>query len=128
MKKETLKKDLNVYGEPLKPCCQKLNTGFTRTGYCEVIREDIANHSVCAVLTKEFLEFSRFRGNDLSTPRPEFDFPGLQADDCWCLCATRWLEAHQHGVAPKIKLLSTNQSALEIIPLELLSQYAVDLI
>ena len=119
---------LNVYGEPLQPCCEDLQAGFTRTGYCEVIAEDIGNHSVCIVASKQFLEFSRFRGNNLSTPMPEFDFPGLKAGDCWCLCAARWLEAYENDMAPKVKLLSTHQAVLTVVPLELLRKFAVDLV
>jgi len=121
------KKMLNVYGEPLQPCCEKLATGFTRTGYCEVITEDIGVHAVCTQITKDFLEYSRFRGNDLSTPHPEFNFPGLKSGDCWCLCATRWLEAYENDMAPKVKLLSTHMAALEIVPLNILREYAIDL-
>jgi hypothetical protein len=82
---------------------------------------------VCVEVTQDFLEFSRFRGNDLSTPLPEFGFPGLQPGDRWCLCAARWLEAHEHGMAPRVLLKGTHERALEIVPLQLLKQFAVDL-
>jgi uncharacterized protein (DUF2237 family) len=87
----------------------------------------LGSHTVCVEVTREFLEFSRFRGNDLSTPRPEFEFPGLKPGDRWCLCAARWLEAHRHGMAPRVFLKATHSRALEVVPLALLKQFAVDL-
>ena len=99
----------------------------TRSGCCETDAQDLGSHTVCAVMTAEFLEFSRARGNDLSTPRPEFGFPGLQPGDRWCLCAARWLDAHQSGMAPRVLLKGTHSRALEIVPLELLKKFAVDL-
>jgi hypothetical protein len=123
MKEESV----NVFGEPLQSCSDELLTGFFRDGCCNTGEQDLGSHTVCVSLTQEFLEFSRFRGNDLSTPRPEFSFPGLKAGDHWCLCAARWLEAHQQGRAPRVLLTRTHRRALEIVPLELLSEYALDL-
>ena len=105
----------NVYGKALKPCCDRPITGFTRTGYCEVTEEDFGNHSVCAVVTEEFLEYTAKQGNDLSTPNPAFNFPGLKPGDHWCLCASRWKEALEAGVAPPVILESTHEDALEVL-------------
>ena len=126
---ETMKMDesLNVFGEPLDSCSNNPLTGFFRDGCCNTSDQDTGSHTVCVEVSTEFLEFSRARGNDLSTPRPEFGFSGLQAGDRWCLCAARWLEAHQHHMAPRVYLTRTHQKALEIAPLELLREYAVDL-
>lgn len=118
---------LNVLGGPLLTCSDSPVTGFFRDGCCNTSDEDFGSHTVCVVLTDEFLAYSKAAGNDLSTPRPEFDFPGLKAGQRWCLCAARWVEAWRAGKAPKISLNSTNQAALEIVPLDLLKQYAVDL-
>ena len=118
---------LNVLGGPLLTCSDQPLTGFFRDGCCNTSDEDIGSHTVCIILTAEFLEFSKARGNDLSTPHPEFDFPGLQPGQRWCLCAARWLEAFQAGKAPRVSLNATNQSALEIVPLEALKQHAIDL-
>ncbi len=118
---------LNVFGESLETCSEKPMTGFFRDGCCNTSKQDLGSHTVCTQVTQEFLEFSRFRGNDLSTPRPELGFPGLRAGDQWCLCAARWLEAYQHGMAPNIYLTRTHERALDIIPLELLQEFAVDL-
>ncbi|WP_100657800.1 DUF2237 family protein [Alteromonas flava] len=112
----------NVLGKPLQLCCG--NTGFTREGFCYVPDSDFGNHSVCAVMTDEFLQFSLQRGNDLLTPNPQYSFPGLKAGDKWCLCASRWLEAESAGVAPPVVLAAVNQKALDIIPLQTLRQYA----
>jgi len=108
----------NVLGQPLEPCCNKLKTGWFRSGSCETDENDHGRHVVCVVATDEFLAFSRAAGNDLSTPRPEFAFPGLKDGDCWCLCAARWQEALEAGVAPKVKLASTEESALELLDLD----------
>lgn len=124
MKKEPA---LNVYGEALQPCSENPVTGFFRDGCCNTCAEDAGSHTVCIEASAEFLEYSRFRGNDLSTPVPEFGFPGLKSGDCWCLCAARWLEAHEHKMAPKLRLASTHAKALEIVPLELMKPYALDL-
>jgi hypothetical protein len=118
---------LNVLGGPLLTCSDSPVTGFFRDGCCNTSEDDFGSHTVCVVLTEEFLAYSKAAGNDLSTPRPEFDFPGLKAGQRWCLCAARWVEAWRAGKAPKISLNSTNQAALEIVPLDLLKQYAVDL-
>ena len=118
---------LNVFGERLEPCSDEPVTGFYRDGCCNTSDQDTGSHTVCVKVTRQFLEFSRFRGNDLSTPMPHFEFPGLSPGDRWCLCAARWLEAEQHNVAPRVYLRSTHQRALEIIPLETLRRYAADL-
>ncbi len=118
---------VNVFGEPLESCSERPLTGFFRDGCCNTSDDDIGSHTVCILATAEFLEYSRFRGNDLSTPIPEFDFPGVRPGDRWCLCAGRWLEAHAQGMAPKVLLKSTHRRALEIVPLELLRQFAADL-
>ncbi len=118
---------LNVFGEELMSCCEEPLTGFFRDGCCNTSEEDLGSHTVCVEVTDAFLEYSRFRGNDLSTPMPEHGFPGLQPGDCWCLCAARWLEAHQQEMAPRVFLQRTHLKALEVVPLELLRQYAADL-
>ena len=118
---------LNVFGERLVSCSDEPVTGFFRDGCCNTSDQDTGSHTVCVKVTRQFLQFSRFRGNDLSTPMPHFEFPGLMPGDRWCLCAARWLEAEQHNVAPRVYLRSTHQRALEIIPLETLRQYAADL-
>ncbi|WP_423822175.1 DUF2237 domain-containing protein [Salinisphaera sp. SPP-AMP-43] len=117
----------NVLGEPLAACCHSPITGFYRDGFCHTGDQDLGRHVVCAVLTDEFLAFSAARGNDLATPRPEFDFPGLQAGDRWCLCAARWAEAHQAGVAPRVALTATHEAALEVVSLAALKPHAIDL-
>lgn len=122
-----MNESLNVFGERLVACSTRPMTGFFRDGSCNTCDEDLGSHTVCIQASKDFLEYSRFRGNDLSTPMPEFGFPGLQPGDSWCLCAGRWLEAQQQGMAPRVWLQRTHQRALEIVPLELLRQYAVDL-
>ena len=117
----------NVFGEIIEECCRNPITGYFRDGYCRTDKYDRCSHTVCAVMTAEFLDFSLSRGNDLSTPRPEFEFPGLSPGQSWCLCASRWLEAHEAGCAPRVHLMRTNSKALEIIPLAILSTYATDL-
>ena len=117
----------NVLGEPLADCSQRPVTGFYRDGCCRTGPEDLGSHTVCVRVTDEFLEFSRLRGNDLSTPRPEFGFPGLVEGDRWCLCAPRWQEALEHGAAPRVLLRATEQSALEYVRLEDLKRHADDL-
>lgn len=114
----------NVLGEPLQPCCTTLNTGWFRNGSCETDQNDLGKHVVCTVVTEEFLAFSKTMGNDLSTPMPNYNFPGLKEGDCWCLCAARWQEALEAGVAPKVKLAACEQSALEIIQLDDLKRHA----
>jgi uncharacterized protein (DUF2237 family) len=114
----------NVLGGRLETCGTDPLTGFYRTGCCETGPDDAGAHLVCAVVTDEFLVFSQSRGNDLSTPRPGFG--GLHAGDPWCLCAQRWVEALQHGMAPPIVLAATHEAMLELVPLETLMQYALD--
>jgi uncharacterized protein len=118
---------INVLGEPLEVCSSKPMTGFFRDGCCATNREDVGSHTVCAVMTKEFLEFSRFRGNDLSTPVPEFGFPGLRPGDRWCLCAPRWQEAFEAGQAPRVAVRATHAGALKHCSLTDLKRFAVDL-
>ncbi|WP_111497025.1 MULTISPECIES: DUF2237 family protein [Marinobacter] len=117
----------NVLGEPLEACGYDPKTGFYRDGCCNVGPDDFGVHAVCAVVTDDFLEFSRARGNDLSTPRPEFGFPGLRAGDPWCLCAGRWQEAFNAGQAPRVRLRATHQAALAHCDLDALKRHAVDL-
>lgn len=117
-----LEESLNVFGEPLQPCSEAPKTGFFRDGCCNTNENDVGLHTVCIEVTTEFLEYSRFRGNDLSTAVPEYGFPGLKPGNKWCLCALRWLEAYQNEMAPKIVLASTHQRATDIIPLELLKK------
>lgn len=116
----------NAIGEPLIPCGFDPLTGFYRDGCCDTGPQDIGSHTICAEMTNEFLVFSKSRGNDLSTPRPEFNFEGLKAGDNWCLCAARWREACEAGKAPKVVLKATNEAALKIAPLEMLLPHAVD--
>jgi uncharacterized protein (DUF2237 family) len=113
----------NVLGQPLKLCCG--NSGFTREGFCYVPSSDHGNHSVCAIVTEVFLEFSKSIGNDLSTPIPQYQFAGLKAGDKWCLCAARWQEALIANCAPKIVLSATNQACLTVIKLEDLKAHSV---
>ena len=117
----------NVLGGVLQPCSTDPMTGFFRTGDCRVTEEDVGNHGVCVVATAEFLAFSRSRGNDLSTPHPQFGFPGLQPGDRWCLWSPRWQEALQAGKAPQVVLESTSAAALEFVRLADLKRYAVKL-
>ena len=117
----------NVLGEPLQPCSESPLTGFFRNGQCMTGPEDVGRHTVCAEMTAEFLAFSKSRGNDLSTPHPEWAFPGLHPGDHWCLVAARWLEALEAGVAPRIVLLATHESVLEYADLATLKRYALDL-
>ncbi len=117
--------DRNVLQEPLKPCGHDPLTGFYRTGSCETGPEDRGVHVVCARVTAEFLDFSAGRGNDLVTPRPEFGFAGLEPGDRWCLCAARWQEALEAGVAPPVILESTHERALEVVGLEALQAHAL---
>ena len=118
---------INVFGEPLAMCGDASVTGFYRDGKCNTCDEDVGSHTVCIEASKEFLEYSRFKGNDLSTPIPEFGFKGLKPGDSWCLCAARWLEAYEGNMAPRVHLSKTHVRALDIVPMELLKKYAVDL-
>lgn len=117
---------LNVLGEPLVSCSADPVTGFFRNGCCDTCDQDVGSHTVCAVMTDAFLAFSRSAGNDLSTPRPEFGFAGLKAGDRWCLCAARFLEAWEAGQAPRVRLVSTHRRALEIVPLDVLREQALE--
>ena len=129
IKKNSIKmKQINVFGEPIEECCSNPITGFYRDGFCHTDELDRGLHVVCAKVTNEFLNFSKSRGNDLSTPRPELNFPGLKEGDSWCLCAERWKEAFDHGFAPKVYLKRTNKKALSIIDIETLKDFAVDLV
>ncbi len=114
----------NVLGGALQACSFDPLTGFERSGSCEVGPGDLGEHTVCARVTDEFLEFSRARGNDLITPRPQWRFPGLKAGDRWCLAALRWFEAYQAGVAPPVVLEATHEAALRVVPLEALRSCA----
>jgi len=118
---------VNVFDEPLETCGSDPVTGFYRDGCCNTSRDDIGSHTICILASQDFLEYSRFRGNDLSTPAPDFGFPGLKPGDSWCLCAARWLEAYQQGMAPRVFLKRTHKKALEIVPMELLREFAIDL-
>ena len=118
---------LNVFGEPLESCGSDPVTGFFRDGCCNTCKQDIGSHTVCVSLTDAFLEFSRRRGNDLTTPIPAYGFPGLREGQRWCLCASRWREAEEAGKAPRVYLRRTHQRALESVPMEVLRCYAIDL-
>jgi len=117
---------LNVLGEPLAACSEKPLTGFFRDGCCNTSAEDLGQHTVCVRVTGEFLEFSRSRGNDLTTPVPEFGFPGLKPGDQWCLCAARWREALEAGAAPRVVLQATHAAALRVVRLSDLKAHALD--
>lgn len=117
----------NVLGGLLGACSERPMTGFFRDGCCNTSDEDVGSHTVCVVMTAEFLAFSKARGNDLSTPRPEFGFPGLQPGDRWCLCAARWREALQACMAPRVVLNATNEASLLIVGLDDLKRHAIDL-
>lgn len=118
---------VNVFDEPLMACGDRPVTGFFRDSLCNTCVEDVGSHTVCVETTKEFLEYSRFKGNDLSTPLPEYGFEGLKPGDTWCLCAARWLEAYEENMAPRVFLTRTHKRALEVVPLELLKKFAVDM-
>lgn len=117
----------NCLGEPLEPCSAAPLTGFMRSGSCETGPQDPGSHTVCARITAEFLQFSLEQGNDLITPVPAFDFPGLKPGDRWCLCAARWQQALLAGCAPRVVLRATHERALEICALEDLKRHAIDL-
>ena len=118
-------KALNVYGQKLQMCCLDPITGYYRNGQCLTDASDHGTHIVCAKVTEEFLSYSRNKGNDLITPKPQFNFPGLKPGDHWCLCISRWFEAHKAGVAPPIDLNATNIKALEYVPIEILEAYSL---
>jgi uncharacterized protein len=120
----SIEPDVNVVGGQLLPCSAEPLTGFYRNGCCSTGPEDAGSHTVCVILTDEFLEFSKAAGNDLSTPKPQWGFDGLDAGDRWCLCAGRWLEAHAAGRAPEVVLGATHVRALDVVPIELLTSHA----
>ena len=123
-----MKASINVLGEPLASCSEEPKTGYFRDGCCNTDGGDLGRHVVCARVTREFLDYSRGQGNDLVTPRPEFDFPGLNPGDQWCLCASRWLEALRAGVAPPVVLAATHAASLEVVELAELKRHALDLV
>ena len=116
--------EINVLGGALMPCSSDPMTGFFRDGHCNTCAEDHGSHTVCAVMTAEFLAYSKYVGNDLSTPMPQFRFPGLKPGDRWCLCAGRFLQAHDEGCAPKVDLSATHLRALELVPLAVLEEHS----
>ncbi len=116
---------VSVLGEPLMMCGDSPVTGFFRDSKCNTCKDDVGLHTVCIEATTEFLEYSRFKGNDLSTPA--LGFEGLKSGNTWCLCAARWLEAYEDGMAPRIYLTRTHKRTLEVVPFDLLKNYAVDL-
>jgi hypothetical protein len=116
----------NVLGDNLAPCSMDPKTGFFRDGHCNTGPQDRGKHTVCAVMTEEFLGFTKSKGNDLSTPRPAYNFPGLDPGDCWCLCAARWQEALDAGVAPPVRLEATHEHALEVVDLADLKAHAAE--
>ncbi|MEL6987004.1 MAG: DUF2237 domain-containing protein [Bacteroidota bacterium] len=115
----------NVFGENVELCCNSPMTGFYRTGFCYTGPDDFGTHIVCAKVTEAFLAYSKSQGNDLITPRPEYNFPGLQAGDKWCLCISRWVEAMEAGYAPPIDLKATHIKALDYVPLDILKKFAL---
>ncbi|MBY5986346.1 hypothetical protein FIU89_03395 [Roseovarius sp. THAF27] len=117
---------VNVLGGKLESCSTTPMTGFFRDGHCNTCAADQGSHTVCALMTAEFLAYSKYVGNDLSTPRPEFGFDGLKPGDHWCLCAGRFLQAHDEGCAPKVRLEATHARALDIVPIDVLKQHASD--
>jgi uncharacterized protein (DUF2237 family) len=117
---------MNVYGKELETCCDNPKTGFFRNGMCDTCKEDLGVHTVCILATEEFLVFSKGAGNDLSTPRPEFNFPGVKPGNRWCLCAQRWMEAYDQGKAPPVFLESTHEATLKLVDFNILQQYAVN--
>ena len=123
----SVEKQKNVLGEEIETCCESPITGFFRDGFCHTDDTDEGVHTVCVSMTKDFLEFSKSKGNDLSTPRPEFNFPGLKEGDSWCLCAERWAEANEVSMAPKLYIKRTNLRTLDIVPLDILKKFAIDL-
>ena len=120
-------KPKNVLGSELKSCCTDPMTGFFRDGYCRTGPTDVGKHTVCILATDEFLQYSKSAGNDLSTPMPQYDFPGVKDGDKWCLCVTRWQEALEAGMAPQVDLEATHESALQVVRLEDLKQYSAEI-
>ena len=121
----TESKARNVLGDKLQPCCFDPMTGFFRDGFCHTIDEDRGSHTVCAIMTDDFLAFSKSQGNDLSTPQPQYGFPGLKAGDKWCVCVARWEEAFVVGKAPKVMLEATHERALDVVDLAELRAHAL---
>ncbi len=117
---------VNVHGGPLEPCSLAPMTGYFRNGACDTCAADSGSHTVCAIMTAEFLAFSKYVGNDLSTPRPEYGFAGLEPGDAWCLCAARFRQAADDGAAPRVRLAATHRAALEVVPLDVLEAHAAD--
>ena len=117
---------INIFGDEIEACCYDPMTGYFRDGFCNTDEHDHGSHVICAVMTDDFLEFSKSKGNDLTTPRPEFNFPGLKEGDRWCLCALRWKEAYDAGVAPKVFLESCHLNSLNFVTKEQLAEYAVN--
>ena len=120
-------KILNVFGEEIKPCCFNPLTGYFRDGFCRTAKSDYGTHIICCQVNTKFLNFSKAKGNDLITPVPEYQFPGLLNRDFWCLCILRWIEAFKEDCAPKVKLQSTNQEVLNYVDLETLKKYSIDI-
>lgn len=114
----------NIFGDPLIPCCTSPMTGYFRDGFCRTDSTDVGLHVVCALMTEDFLSFSKAQGNDLSTPIPEYNFPGLKPGDFWCLCALRWLEAYHAGKAPMVQLEATSEKLLDFVEETVLLQFA----
>ena len=117
---------INVYGKELETCCDNPKTGFFRNGMCDTCKEDLGVHTVCILATEAFLVFSKGAGNDLSTPRPEFNFTGVKPGNRWCLCAMRWKEAYEQGKAPPVFLESTHEATLKLVDFNIMQQYAVN--
>lgn len=117
---------INVVGEALQSCSSNPMTGYFRDAHCNTCAEDLGSHTVCAIMTAEFLAFSKYVGNDLSTPRPELGFVGLKPGDNWCLCASRFMQAYDEGCAPRVNLAATHRNALDIVPIEVLEKLAMD--
>ena len=117
---------INVWCKPLRVCCNNPTTGFFRNGCCDTSADDVGQHLVCVQITESFLRFSKSVGNDLSTPVPEYQFPGLTEGDKWCLCANRWKQAYDAGCAPQVYLGATHHATLDIIPLDILEAFAID--
>lgn len=115
----------NIFGTDLASCSMEPLTGYTRTGCCETGPEDLGTHTVCAVVTEEFLTYTKTRGNDLSSPNPMYGFPGLKPGDQWCLCVSRWYEAFQAGCAPKIDPVATHEKTLDYVPMDILKDYFI---
>ena len=117
---------INVYGKELETCCDNPETGFFRNGLCDTCKEDLGVHTVCILATEDFLVFSKAVGNDLSTPRPEFNFPGVKPGNRWCLCAMRWKEAYEQRKAPPVFLESTHEATLKLVDFNILQKFAVN--